>query len=215
MTEIKTKYAIGDVVYHAGTTTIQKQHPCPDCSGERKWKAKSPVGGEYSFACPRCSVRYQSNSELSLEYTTHAPLVSTLTIGSVRYDSHHYGDGPVVEYMCRETGVGSGSIYKEKDLFATREEAEHAAETLAKTRDSTVAWVAKRYAATLELSDYKLESVLMKTAQDAKSYARRLLWNLNDLFSSIEEAEDKDAILEAIEDYKQFYMEGDKAKTAS
>jgi enhancing lycopene biosynthesis protein 2 len=44
-----------------------------------------------------------------------------LTIGSVRIDTNH--ESPI-EYMCVETGVGSGSVWDERQLYASREEAE-------------------------------------------------------------------------------------------
>lgn len=51
--------------------------------------------------------------------------METLTIGSVRFDSHDSGaDSEPASYMCRETGVDSGSIWYESQLRATREEAE-------------------------------------------------------------------------------------------
>ena len=39
-----------------------------------------------------------------------------------------------------------------------------------------------------------------------------MLWNLNDLFSRIDEADDKEAILEAVEEYKTYDWNRDKEK---
>ena len=111
MAELKTKFSIGDAVYHASTTTTKKQHPCPDCLGSRKWSATSPAGGSYQFGCPRCGGGYRSEDALSLDYTQFVPIVRKLTIGSVRVDT---SDNRPVSYMCRETGVGSGSVYAEQ-----------------------------------------------------------------------------------------------------
>jgi hypothetical protein len=217
MAVIETKYSVGDVVWHASTSTERKQHPCPDCNNTRKWKAVSPAGNEYEFRCPRCATRFQHNDILSLEYSSACPLVHKRTIGSVRHDSHKFGGGSETEYMCLETGVGSGNLYNEESLFASEAEALSAAQAMADKSNETTEWIVTLYNKTLELSDYQFENALIKQASDAKIKAGSLLWNLNDLFGTIDEAEDKDAILEAIDDYKKFSWERDKerAKAAS
>ena len=87
MAVIETKFSVGDVVYSAGTTTTRKQHPCPDCKGERKWNVTSPAGGEYTIGCPRCTACFMSDRDLSLDYTAHVPIVQRRTIGSVQFNS--------------------------------------------------------------------------------------------------------------------------------
>lgn len=164
-TTLHTKFAIGDRVWRAWTNTERRQHPCPDCMGSREWRAISPAGGEYTFCCPRCGGGYRSNDEASLDYTAYTPSVSQLTIGSVRIDTNE--DKPVT-YMCVETGVGSGSIYYEKDLFATKEDAEAAAERLAQSQNATVPWVTKQYSQSLSIADYQLHSAELKTARDLR-----------------------------------------------
>lgn len=166
MATIETKFNIGDVVYKAWTTTVRKQHPCPDCNGSRKWKAVSPAGGEYEFGCPRCGGGYQSDRDLSLDYSEFAPSVQRLTIGSVRTNSA--SDDRSVEYMCRETGVGSGTIHSEADLFHTEEEAMRAAEVKAKAQNANTEWVVKQYDKSLSLSDYQIENAALKSAKDQK-----------------------------------------------
>jgi hypothetical protein len=212
MTAIETKFSIGDVVYYASTTTTQKQHPCPDCKGERKWKAISPAGGEYSFNCPRCSSSYRANDELSLAYAASVPLVQKLTIGSVKYDSHPGSGRSPAQYMCRETGVGGGTIYDEARLFATEEGAQRAAEAMAAHQDQTTGWIVKQYNKSLSISDYQLENGKLKLAGDAETRARSMLWNIGDLFDKIDRAEDKDEILEAVADYKRWDWEADKKR---
>lgn len=155
MTTITTKFGIGDTVYWASTVIAQKQHPCPDCLGSREWKATSPAGAEYTFACPRCSERYMRNCDLSLKYSVHEPAVRKMTVGSVRTDSHE--DKPN-SYMCRETGVGSGAVYYENDLFATEAEAMRAAEAMAVSRTQQTDWMVKQYDHSLSICDYQLHS---------------------------------------------------------
>jgi len=164
MAVIETKFSIGDVVYRAGTHTTVKMHDCPDCLGSRKWKATSPAGGEYEFGCPRCCASYVSNDALSLRYTEFDASVQRLTIGSVRTDStKDHGN----EYMCLETGVGSGSLYYEADLFHSEEEAFVAAKAKAAAANLNVEWVAKLYDKTLKLSDYELSNAVLKAASDS------------------------------------------------
>ena len=211
MAVFETKYSVGDVVYFATTTPERKQHPCPDCLGEKTWKVTSPAGGEYNIACPRCSTRFMSDGGLSLDYTAHVPRIERRTIGSVQYNSAPSAWDSGARYMCIETGVGSGSVYDEARLFPTEEQAFQKATALAEEANRNQEWIVKLYDKALEISDYRLESAALKLAKDAKSRAGSLLYNLSELFSQIEEADDKDAILEAIDDYKTFSWERDKA----
>jgi hypothetical protein len=209
MATITTKYSVGDVVYYSGTTTTRKQHPCPDCLGERKWKATSPAGEEYEFGCPRCSTRYMNERDLSLDYTAHVPNVSRMHIGSVQFNSADGSWDHGARYMCDETGVGSGSVYPEDSLHETEEAALAAAEAKAAVANQTSEWVVKLYNKTLEISDYQLGSAMLKLAKDHESRASFMLYNLRDLFAQIEEAGDKEAALEAVEDYRRYYWERD------
>lgn len=213
MTVIYTKYSVGDVVWFASTNTERKQHPCPDCNDTKKWNAVSPAGYEYTFGCPRCSARYASHDELSLAYTATVPSTRQLTIGSVRHDSADgWGDGrgPKTTYMCVETGVGGGSVYDENRLFDNEADALICAKLLASEANATVPYIVKQYNRSLEISDYQLESALLKKAAEARSRAGQLLWNLSALFDTIKEADDKDAILEAVEEYREYNWARDK-----
>jgi hypothetical protein len=210
MAVIETLYSVGDVVWHAGTTTEQRQHPCPDCNGTRQWKAVSPAGDEFTFACPRCNASYSSRDDMSLKYSAFTPSVNRLTIGSVRHDSRPFNEEPRTEYMCRETGVGSGTVYRESDLFADEAAALRAAEVKCAVANESTEWVAKRYAKTLSISDYQFSSAALKLAKDEQYSAISLIGNLRDLFASIDEAKDKDAVLEAVADYKRYHLERDQ-----
>ena len=212
MATLTTKYSIGDVVWRAGTTTERKQHPCPDCQGSRKWKATSPAGGEYEFRCPRCSASSTSDHDMSLAYTASVPIVQRLTIGSIQYNTEPGSYDHGARYMCRETGVGSGSVYSEDELFETEEAATAAATAKAALQDASVEWIATLYNKTLEISDYELESGKLKQAKEVAAWARQLLWNLDDLFGRIGEAASKDEILEAVDDYKRYDWSRDREK---
>lgn len=163
---IEPKYKIGDVVYRANTTKEKKQHKCPDCLGAKEWKVTSPGGAEYTFDCPRCNTHYQNNHEVSIDYWTHTPYVTRLTIGSVQTDTA--AELPV-RYMAVETGVGSGSIYYEKDLHETRWAADEVAEGLAISRNEEPgSQPLKQYESSLSISDYQLHNAIMKAANDKR-----------------------------------------------
>ncbi len=169
MAEITTKYSVGDAVFHASTTTERKRHPCPDCLGSRKWLAKSPAGREYEFGCPRCADGYRSDHDSSIDYTAFIPSIQRLTIGQVRAQVGHE---PRNEYMCRETGIGSGSVYYEKDLFPTEAEALDAATIKAAASNIQVPWAAEQYSKSLEISDYQLSDASVKAERDRLSKIR-------------------------------------------
>jgi hypothetical protein len=172
MAVIETKFDVGDTVFHANITTERRRHPCPDCLGSREWACTSPAGGTFKVPCPRCGGGYQSNHALSLDYSWWVPSAQRLTIGSVRVDTHSgtWGHDEHNHYMCVETGVGSGSIYKESSLFATEEEALRAAQTKADLNNADASgWVAKQYAESVKFSDYELRDAAIKAAEDRAS----------------------------------------------
>jgi F0F1-type ATP synthase epsilon subunit len=126
VTALVPKFAIGDKVWAAGTTTKGARHPCPDCLGSRKWDCKTPAGVELTIDCPRCT-QTNIDGELRLDYTQHVPYLRELTIGSVRTDTADR-EHPI-SYMCVETGIGwSGIIWYETRLHADKDSALRASE---------------------------------------------------------------------------------------
>lgn len=123
------KYTIGQEVWFPSIERTTRQLPCPDCLGSQKWTVTTPAGTLLTCKCLRCSGYYSdlttpAHQRLpSLKIEDWVPAVRSLTIGSIQVDTaaHWYEK---VRYMCRETGVGSGSVYDESNLFISREEAE-------------------------------------------------------------------------------------------
>lgn len=188
MAVIETAYDIGDTVFHASTMTETFQHDCPDCLGSRKWRAISPAGGEFDVECPRCGSGYQSNRALNLQYVQHTPYVRKLTVGSLKANSPtgtgHYDDGN--SYMCVETGIGSGSVYNERDLYKTEAEALAASKIKAAlANENPEGWVAKQYAETAKFCDYQLKDAQMEAAVDA---SRQSLYRVGYLLEDLDEA---------------------------
>ncbi|AZO39689.1 hypothetical protein EJ076_34970 [Mesorhizobium sp. M7D.F.Ca.US.005.01.1.1] len=151
---------------------------------------------------------------MTLDYTAHVPAVERLTIGSIQVntapDSYDTGN----RYMCWETGVGSGSVYRESDLFDNEASAKLSAEFKANEVNTTSERITTLYNKSLAISDYELDSAALKEAKESESRAQRMLWSLGDLFGAIDEAGDKEAILEAVKDYREYNWENDKKRTA-
>lgn len=177
--KIETKYAIGDKVYHARVKQVRKQLDCPDCLGTKKWKAISPAGSEYEFDCPRCGHSYVSR-EQSLDYMVYEPAIRPLTIGSVRTDSNDE-PGKRNSYMCHETGVGSGTVYYEKDLGATQEEAYARALEICVEQNKGPD-IVERYSQAVVAHAYDLKSLREKQEIDE---SRALRYKIEDLVSEL------------------------------
>jgi hypothetical protein len=134
------RYALGDVVFSSGMTSTTKSHSCPDCLGTRKWSCTSPAGETHEMDCPRCASYSSFHGQSSLpplRYQGYATHVQRLTIGSVRIDTAEREDP--VQYMAHETGVGSGSIYRERSLYPTKDEATEASDLLVAEAEARIA----------------------------------------------------------------------------
>lgn len=210
MAIIETKYNIGDVVWLATTNVEQRIAPCPDCLGTKVWKATSPAGTDYEFPCPRCATN-SSIQELSLKYCTYVPDVQKRTIGSVRHDTRHWvGQNeneqdqyqPITEYMCHETGIGSGSVYKECTLFPDEASALIEAEKLAQEaneRSHKSDQQDKRYPDRLVVAAYQLREARMEACTKAM-YHQRSRFEI--LLGDLECAESIEEVSGIIETFK-------------
>lgn len=198
MATLTTKYDMGDTVWFATTEVERRRHECPDCKGARTWKAISPAGSEFEVPCPRCSTSYMGNHALSLDYSMFAPRARRLTVGQIRAstekgDSFDAGN----RYMCRETGVGSGSVYSEADLFPTEEEALAAAQVKASlTNQNPDFWIAKQFNETAKFCDYELKDAAMEAAQSA---SRAALSRVGYLIEDLTEAETLSEVKERLQ----------------
>lgn len=119
------KFKIGDTVYSAGTKWGGEFQICPDCKGSGKWQVTTPANESFPISCATCRCGYEQRGKIEIwDYSAH---VQKLTIGSVRMDTAQDPED-VFEYMCVETGIGSGQLYRESRLFSNRETANGAAE---------------------------------------------------------------------------------------
>lgn len=125
------KFAIGQTVWRATMRHSAASWPCPDCAGTGLWKVTTAANDTLTLSCGRCGGSSCSSEGIpSLRYEKREPSVQSLTIGSVRIDTADY-DGETVKYMCRETGIGSGSVYRESELHDTEAAAQAIADTMA------------------------------------------------------------------------------------
>lgn len=170
--KIEPRFKIGDTVWHSRTEIITKQHDCPDCQGLRKWYAISPAGQEFEFTCPRCSSVYRSDNNLSLQYVEATGVVESFKITGVEMDTHPFSDEDHVRYK-RSLGPNTSRTYNERELHATREEAEAAAQEKAdKINQSSESWVGRQFEGRLDLSDYQLRDAGLETAKEEASRVR-------------------------------------------
>ncbi len=117
MATIEIKYGIGDKVWGFGTDYVTKRLECPDCLGTKKWTITFADGRSEDTKCFTCSRSYEGSLGY-IPYNEWQPTVIPLTIGEI------YGfENGRARYMCKETGIGSGTIYSEEKLFSTKEEA--------------------------------------------------------------------------------------------
>jgi hypothetical protein len=127
MNELPTpRYHIGETVWSWYTKQERKRLPCPDCLDTKKWTVKTPAGEAFEVPCQRCSLPYSRPAGYP-EVPVFSVVVEQRTIGSVRIDTASQREP--VEYMCRETGIGSGTVYPEAHLYPDEESARKAAET--------------------------------------------------------------------------------------
>lgn len=114
--KIQSKFSEGDKVWCATVEYSDNEITCPDCLGTLHWVVVFADGDAVEIDCQTCKHSFESPSG-RIRYKNHKPCVRLLTIGSVRYDKEF-------SYMCAETGIGSGQIHYEKDLFLRKDEAE-------------------------------------------------------------------------------------------
>ena len=128
------RFSIGQRVWFAWDDWSSARWPCPDCDDTRVWLATSATGERFHVACPRCSESFRAFDLVSLNYRVAVSSIRELTIGSVRIDTAQATEP--VQYRCEETGVGSGNVYRERELFETRAEAEAVTAERDKARQS-------------------------------------------------------------------------------
>lgn len=118
---IKPKYQLGDVVYLGSSEWMQEPVECPDCLGAKIWIVTTPANEQFETYCRTCWHGFDGCSGTIADYD-YRPMVRQLTIGQIQAkEMEHKID---ITYMCVETGIGSGTVWNENNLFVTRAEAQ-------------------------------------------------------------------------------------------
>ena len=116
---LTTKYGVGDVVYRKVPEYRDFRIViCDLCRGSGR-VAIADVEDRQA-ECPDCHGR----GDLGKDFPVPA-VAQALTIGQVNVTTRSRTDRgeKEVTYMCKETGIGSGTIHREENLFPTAEEA--------------------------------------------------------------------------------------------
>lgn len=124
---INTRYSLGNSVVGIGNCAENVWHPCPACNGTGTVSLNDD-----RYTCPKCYGR-------SGEYR-YGPALWRITeiseVGQVRteYTSTRGWDDmlneparaqkSIIQYMLESTGVGSGTLWPERDLFFNKESAQ-------------------------------------------------------------------------------------------
>jgi hypothetical protein len=115
MTTYTSQFAIGDEVWMVRDESFRKMIECFPCDNT----GRIEVRGE-QLICPKCNGRGKYEECVGKRLYVY----DRGKIGQVRITDCPSGDGFEVDYMIDRTGVGSGQIWKECELFSSRELAE-------------------------------------------------------------------------------------------
>jgi|SRR5665213_128632 len=116
---IQSRFSRGDTVYAADTEYSESLLTCPDCLGTLKWIVVFADGHAQEVQCQTCRRGYEPPCG-NIRVPLYKLRIRKLTIGSIRYNDT---DKAPFSYMCEETGVGSGRIYYDEDLFTNEDSA--------------------------------------------------------------------------------------------
>lgn len=178
------KYRRGQVVFCVNVEHSREMLPCPDCLGSRKWKIITPAGSELEADCQRCGHYSDIRGVPSLHYTVWKPRVCARTISAVEVRAGWSNDPDPIRYMAVETGIGSGSVYSEKDLYPDEEAARTAAQARADSESAKIAEKPEQLNRQT-FSHLRIEDAAIRAAGDA-------VWNswyrVNSLVGEIKES---------------------------
>lgn len=118
MSTIRTKYNLKQVVYNAYCENSAYYVKCEDCDGTGFWQVS---GKDVKVGCQTCNKDQKYwNTPGKIQCFKYFPRVQELTIGQVQATIGHK---PEVRYMCKETGLGSGTLWNERSLTDSEDKA--------------------------------------------------------------------------------------------
>jgi hypothetical protein len=123
---IKTKYNLKQVVYNAYCVNEGYYVKCEDCNGTGHWDV---TGKDIKVGCQTCNKGdHYWNTPGKTQHYKYFPRVQELTIGQIQAT---VGYNANIRYMCKETGLGSGSLWAEDSLTDNEAFAREVAKELA------------------------------------------------------------------------------------
>lgn len=118
---IKTKFSIGDEVCQIYKSSEAVYAACPTCEKTGKIQVK---GMKDKIVCPNCN----GNCRKLIKYIDKYIVGNPFTIKNVRYQSKTRYRPKEIHYMDNDSGCGS--LYDEKFLYESEEEAQKACDKL-------------------------------------------------------------------------------------
>lgn len=170
--EIRSHYNLGDPVWLINLVRVERFEECPSCK-----QGQVPLPDGRSLKCPRCDGK-GAIAECSVGRWR---VKRKLTVGQIRIEIAGKLDDRE-QYMCQETGVGSGSVYNVSDLYSS--EALAQAECDKRNNAGEQDWVCSRcqvkyepivYSLGFENRDWRHCSVHGSSQQVVKSVADKKL----------------------------------------
>jgi hypothetical protein len=124
---VTTKFSPGDRVYRIASARKEVRTPCAACEG----RGRVTLADNADHICPACYGQRGHTSYEPQAWRVDPDDLGSLIVGQVRFelhgdDWHGYTNNEPEDrrqYMCWETGVGSGTLLSEDDLFASEAEA--------------------------------------------------------------------------------------------
>lgn len=118
---INTKFSLGDPAVTITSDYVSRKVKCYTCNHTGR-----VVINDEEFTCPKCK-----GNCLRDQFCGHKSIIGEIsTIGKIQVEitdpkfCYHEKEAYKVTYMLKSTGVGSGTLWNEKDLFSSREEAQ-------------------------------------------------------------------------------------------
>ena len=120
--KLESKYDIGQKIWIVRRFAKQINKECGFCSGSGR-----AIGADLTgYTCPVCIGRGYNKDYEKIRY--NVLLIGTIGLVRIeRREAEGYSKQEV-QYMCYQTGIGSGSVYNEDDCFTSEREANKEAE---------------------------------------------------------------------------------------
>ena len=119
--KINTKYNFGDFVYPIRMGGYEKFINCELCDGI----GKLTIENKKTITCPDCYGRCGNKEYIHDKYyVSHDSFGAVGSIRTELYDNKYTDKKSEITYMLDSTGVGSGTLWKEGELFKTSDEAQ-------------------------------------------------------------------------------------------